>query len=127
MISISSAESQVMDVLWEASPRSAEEVVLQLQPQTQWHEKTIKTLLNRLLRKGAIRASRDGRRYLYSACLTREAYQRDESRSFVERVFGGKVTPLLAQFSRHEELSDEDIAELRALLDALESKGSRDA
>ncbi len=122
MISISAAESQVMDVLWEASPRSAEEVVAQLQPQTQWHEKTIKTLLNRLLRKGAIRASRDGRRYLYSACLTRDAYQRDESRSFVERVFGGKVTPLLAQFSRQETLSDEDIAELRALLDELEDK-----
>ena len=111
-----------MEVLWQQAPRASEEIVASLQPATGWHEKTIKTLLNRLLGKGAVTAQKDGRRYLYAPQLTRETWQRQESRSLLDRVFGGKVAPLLAHFSQHEKLSAKDIAELRKLVDAIDRK-----
>ena len=120
--SISEAESQVMAALWARAPQTSEEVVASLARTTDWHEKTIRTLLNRLLGKGAVSAERDGRRYLYRPVLTREQWQSQESRNLLDRVFGGRVAPLLAHFSRHEKLSTRDIAELRALIDAIEKK-----
>ena len=122
-ISISDAESRVMEVLWQRAPQTAEEVVAALSTPGGWHEKTIKTLLNRLLHKRALRAEKDGRRYLYSPLLQRTDWQQNESRSLLNRVFGGKLTPLLTHFSEHEKLSARDVAELRKLLDAIDQKG----
>jgi predicted transcriptional regulator len=119
---ITDAESQIMGVLWSHAPRSSEEIVAALGETNDWHEKTIRTLLNRLLGKGAVNAERDGRRYLYSPLITREQWQSRESRSLLDRVFGGRVAPLLAHFSTHEKLSKRDIAELRALIDAIDQK-----
>jgi BlaI family penicillinase repressor len=124
-IVISEAESRVMGVLWQAAPLSSEDIVVALLEPTGWHEKTIKTLLNRLLGKGAISAEKDGRRYLYSPLLRREDWQQRESRSLLDRVFGGKVAPLLAHFSQHEKLTAKDVAELRKLIDAIDRKGHR--
>lgn len=121
-IAISEAESRVMEVLWQRAPQASEDIVAALLP-TGWHEKTIRTLLNRLLGKGAIAAQREGRRYLYSPTLTRGQWQSQESRSLLDRVFGGRLSPLLVHFSAHEKLSAKDIAELRKLLDAIEKKG----
>ncbi|MBB5358565.1 putative transcriptional regulator [Rhodanobacter sp. ANJX3] len=124
-IVISEAESRVMELLWQQSPQTSEEMVAALLEPTGWHEKTIKTLINRLLGKGAISAEKDGRRYLYSALLRREDWQQRESRSLLDRVFGGKVAPLLAHFSQHEKLTAKDVAELRKLIDAIDKKGRR--
>lgn len=121
-VAISEAESRVMEVLWQQSPQTSEEIVMALVEPTGWHEKTIRTLLNRLLGKGAVSAQKDGRRYLYSPRLRREEWQQQESRSLLDRVFGGKVAPLLAHFSQHEKLTDRDVAELRQLLEAIEKK-----
>ena len=74
---ISEAESLVMEVLWQRSPRYAEEVIAQLCEEQDWQEPTIKTLLNRLLNKGAIQAEKHGRRYSYSAVLKREEWVTD--------------------------------------------------
>ena len=117
---VSEAESVVMDVLWAAHPRSAEDVVAALAEREQWQEATIKTLLNRLLRKGAIRAEKDGRRYLYSPVLHREDWVLGESQGLLERLFDGRVAPLVAHFSAHRKLSREDVAELRKLLEDLD-------
>lgn len=114
-----------MEALWERSPLSADEVVARLQLQTDWHEKTVKTLLNRLLRKGALSHERDGRRYLYRPAIPREAYISRESRNLLDRLFGGRVAPLLAHFSRTEQLSDADIAALRKLLEEIDRDPSR--
>lgn len=122
-IAISEAESRVMEVLWRTSPLASEDIVEALREPTGWHEKTIRTLLNRLLGKGAVSAEKDGRRYLYSARLQRADWQQQESRSLLDRVFGGKVAPLLAHFSEHEKLSAKDVAELRKLIDGIEKKG----
>lgn len=117
---ISEAESLVMDVLWHRHPQSAEEVIAALADSQQWQEATIKTLLNRLLNKGAVRADKDGRRYLYAPVLKREDWVMGESRSLLDRLFGGRVAPLVAHFSEQRKLSRKDIADLRQLLDELD-------
>ena len=119
---ISDAESVVMDVLWQRHPLSAEEVVAALAGAQSWQEATVKTLLNRLLNKGAIRAEKDGRRYLYAPLLKREEWVMEESQGLLERLFGGRVAPLVAHFSEHRKLSRKDIAELRKLLDELDDE-----
>lgn len=122
---ITEAESRVMEILWQRAPQGSEDLATALHAATGWHENTVRTLLNRLLRKGAVVAERDGRRYLYSPLLTRDAWQATESRSLLNRVFGGRIAPLLVHFSRSEKLSAKDVAELRKLIDQLEAKGRR--
>jgi len=117
---ISEAESVVMDVLWQRHPLAAEDVVAALGDAQQWQEATIKTLLNRLLKKGAITAEKDGRRYLYAPVLQRGDWVLDESESLLDRLFGGRVAPLVAHFSQHRKLSRKDIAELRQLLEEID-------
>ena len=117
---ISEAESVVMDVLWASSPRAAEDVVAELAGRQDWQEATIKTLLNRLLNKGAIAAEREGRRYLYRPLLKREDWVLEESRGLLERLFDGRVAPLVAHFSAQRKLSRKDIAELRKLLEEID-------
>ena len=117
---ISEAESAVMDVLWRSHPLSAEDVVAALADSRQWQEATIKTLLNRLLKKGAIRAAKDGRRYQYSPVLKREDWVHGQSRSLLDRLFDGRVAPLVAHFSEKGRLSRKDIAELKRLIGELD-------
>ncbi|HMB42620.1 MAG TPA: BlaI/MecI/CopY family transcriptional regulator [Luteimonas sp.] len=117
---ISEAESAVMEVLWQRQPLAAEDVVVALADSRQWQEATIKTLLNRLLKKGAIRATKDGRRYLYVPVLKRQAWMLGESQGLLERLFDGRVAPLVAHFSEHRKLSRKDIAELRKLLEEID-------
>ena len=117
---ISEAESVVMDVLWRRHPLGAEDVVAELADSRHWQEATIKTLLNRLLNKGAIAAEKDGRRYLYSPLLKRADWLMQESRGLLDRLFDGRVAPLVAHFSEHRKLSRKDIADLRKLLEELD-------
>ena len=121
---ISEAESVVMDVLWRTHPLGAEEVVAALADSRHWQEATIKTLLNRLLNKGAIAAEKEGRRYLYSPRLKREDWVLEESRGLLDRLFDGRVAPLVAHFSEQRKLSRKDIAELRKLLEELDDNAS---
>jgi BlaI family penicillinase repressor len=122
---ISEAESVVMEVLWASSPRAAEEVVEALADQQDWQEPTIKTLLNRLLKKGAISAERDGRRYLYAPVLKRGDWVRQQSSSLLDRLFGGRLAPLVAQFHAEQGLSEEDRTALRALLERSEAAATK--
>lgn len=120
-INISDAESHVMEVLWRApGPVVAEQVVVALSESQHWQSATVKTLLNRLLKKGAIAAQKDGRRFLYQAVLPREAWLARESESLVQRLFGGRIAPLVAHFSSRKKLSQADIHELRQLIDRLD-------
>lgn len=119
---ISEAESRVMESLWQRSPQASDEIAADLHVATGWHENTVRTLLKRLLDKGAVMARREGRRFLYTPRVTHADWQASESRSLVDRVFGGRVAPLLVQFSRTEKLSAKDVAELRRLVDELERK-----
>ncbi len=124
MIRISEAEAVVMEALWESHPLSAEDVVARLGDRNGWAEATVKTLLNRLLNKGAISATKEGRRYLYAPQVAREAWLLEESSSLLERLFDGRVAPLVAHFSQHRKLSRDDVAELRRLLEELDDDQS---
>jgi predicted transcriptional regulator len=115
-VSISEAESVVMEVLWRHGPMRSESVVETLSGQQKWGEATIKTLLNRLLNKGAIRAEKEGRRYVYSPVLTRDDWLSGESKGLLDRLFGGRVAPLVAHFGRHGKLSKKDITELKRMI-----------
>lgn len=118
---VSEAESVVMQVLWDADGAlAAEDVVAALARSQEWQEATIKTLLNRLLKKGAIAAKREGRRYLYSPVLQREAWLLGESEGLLGRLFGGRVAPLVAHFSQHRKLDPTDVAALRKLLEEID-------
>lgn len=120
-ISISEAESAVMEVLWSRHPLAADEIVAVLRSERDWQDATIKTLIGRLLKKGAVSATQEGRRYLYSPTLQREAWLTQESSSMLERLFGGRVAPLVAHFSKQRKLSKRDIAELRRIIDEMDS------
>jgi BlaI family penicillinase repressor len=114
---ISDAEWAVMAVLWEQSPRTAGEVVDALAGTVTWSAATIKTMLNRLVRKRALTFKADGKRYLYSPAVSREACVRSEMRGLVDRLFGGATSALLAHFVEDARLSRDEIDELRRLLD----------
>ena len=118
-INISEAESIIMQSLWDKSPMGAEEVIAALSDQQDWQEATVKTLLNRLLKKGAIRAVKDGRRFLYSPILKREQWIHTESKGFLDRMFDGKIAPLVAHFSQQKKLSKQDLDELKRLVEEL--------
>lgn len=119
---ISSAEGIVMEALWRKQPLSAEEVAADVATDQGWTEATVKTLLNRLLSKGAIAADKDGRRYLYRPLLKREDYVAEESTSLIDRLFDGRVSSLVTHFSEREKLSADDIAELKRLIAELDNE-----
>lgn len=118
---ISDAELDLMEVLWaSAEPLTSAKVAERLEERG-WSLATIKTMLSRLVAKGAITHREDGRRFLYSPAIRREAYVGSESRRFVERLFGGRLSPLVARLAEEDALSDEDIAAIEALLKELKS------
>ena len=119
-MSITAAESEVMKLLWDKSPRPSDEIVADLGPRMNWSETTIRTLLSRLVKKGAVAAEGEGRRFLYRPLVSREDYLHSESRGLIERLFDGRVGPFVAQLSAREKLSPEDIAELKKLIEDLE-------
>ena len=113
---ISPAEWEVLNVVWDRAPVSAPEVAAALADDTEWHPKTVLTFLTRLEDKGILKVRRTGKLNLYIPKLTREQCVREESETFLQRVFRGATAPLLAHFVEHAELSDAEIAELQRLL-----------
>ena len=113
---ISEAEWQVMKPLWAKSPQTGNQIVEALSGVTRWSPKTVKTLLNRLVRKKAIGFDRRGREYLYFPLVDRQTCTRAESRGFLKRVFDGAVRPMLAAMIENEDLSQDDIKELKRIL-----------
>jgi len=113
---ISDAEHTVMEALWEKSPLTAVEVCDSVCGERGWSMPTVKTLLSRLVAKGAVSTEPDGRRFLYTPLLARDDYVGGESRRLVDRLFGGKAAPLFAHLAEAEALSDDDIAEIERLL-----------
>ncbi|PKB25746.1 putative transcriptional regulator [Novosphingobium kunmingense] len=113
---ISDAEHAVMEALWAKSPLTANEVADAVAPARGWGLATVKTLLSRLVAKQAVLTEPDGKRFLYSPALERDAYVGGESRRLVDRLFGGRAAPLFAHLAEAEALSEADIAEIEALL-----------
>jgi predicted transcriptional regulator len=117
---ISPAESLVMEALWRRQPLTAEELFAELGPGQDWAEATLKTLLARLHKKDAISAEKDGRRFLYRPLLDRSDYVEAESQGLLDRLFQGRVAPLVSHFSQRQKLSPDDLADLKRLIKDLE-------
>lgn len=119
---ISDAELEVMEVLWSsAHPLTATDAAERIPAERNWSLATVKTMLSRLSVKGAIRFSEEGRRYLYSAAIARDSYVGRESRRFVDQLFGGRLSPLVARFAEADALDEDDIAAIEKILRELRS------
>lgn len=119
---ITDAEWQVMRVFWAEGPLTAKTVHERLANPTGWTALTVKTLINRLHAKGALSRVKVSRAFEFSPRLAECDCVRAENRSFLQRVYGGAVKPMLTTLLEDEDLSAEDIAELRAMLDAREAR-----
>jgi BlaI family transcriptional regulator, penicillinase repressor len=115
-VTISDAEWQVMNVVWDGQPMTAQEIVSRLEGHADWAPATIKTMLHRLMKKEVLLYESQGNHYVYRSRVRRSDCVKQASRSFLERVFGGDSAPLLAHFLRSSRLSADEIAELRQLL-----------
>ena len=113
---ISDSELEVLQLLWDESPLGATELAERLPPGRDWSLATVKTLLSRLLAKGAITAQAEGRRYRYRPAVERESVAGRQAQGLLDRLFGGRVSPLVAQLAEQQHISPEDLAELEALV-----------
>ena len=120
--SISDAEWQVMNVVWEGQPMTGQEIVSQLADQTDWASATIKTMLHRLVKKEVLSFEQQGNRYLYRSRVRKSNCVKQASRSFLQRVFSSEPAPLLAHFLKNTKLSEEEIADLRRILNEHEAQ-----
>ncbi len=117
---ISSAESQIMEALWRLGPLTPDGVVAEVGEAHDWAPGTVKTLITRLLRKGAIAGARETGGYLYRPLVSRDDYVQSESQNLVDRLFGGEVAPLVAHFAQHRALTAKDVQLLKDLIAEIE-------
>jgi BlaI family penicillinase repressor len=115
---ISEAEWEVIKVIWDAGePLTAGRIVAGLSGQKAWRPRTVKTLLARLVKKGAVKTQVIEKRYVYRAAITRQQAARHEARSFLSRVFDGALVPAVATFLKESDLSPDDLRELKQILE----------
>lgn len=119
---ISGAESQIMEALWRCGPLTPDGVVAEVGEAHGWAPGTVKTLITRLLRKKAIEGRREEAGYFYRPLISRTSYVQSESESLVDRLFGGEVAPLVANFAEHRTLTPKDIELLKQLIAKLEDE-----
>jgi BlaI family penicillinase repressor len=122
---ISDAEWEIMKTLWDHGPLTSGQVVEKLDASSSWRPRTIKTLLARLVRKGAVTSKQHEKRTLYAPKVARDTVIRRETRSFLARVFDGAVTPALVHFIKEADLSNDQIEELKRILDQEHSNDRR--
>ncbi|WP_103104922.1 BlaI/MecI/CopY family transcriptional regulator [Brevibacillus reuszeri] len=113
---ISDSEWEIMKVFWAKSPATAADVIHALRDNKSWKDKTIKTLISRLLQKGILTYEQVNRVYYYTPTISEEECKRTERESFLQRVYGGALKPMLVHFLQEEKLSSQEIAELKKIL-----------
>ena len=118
---ITEAEWSLMNALWDESPRTASDLHASLGKAQDWSLATVKTLLSRLVAKGALTTIKDGKRFLYRPAVTRTAAVKEEGRSLLKRAGKDASSPLIAYFMKQGKLDPEEIQSLRELLDDLET------
>ena len=119
---VSPAELRILEVLWEKSPQSTHEIVEKLAKIESWHSRTIKTLIARLVKKMFVGYEQEKNHYLYFPLIKKHEYQKKTAHNFIQRIFGGKISPIVSHFAKQGKISKEDIQELKRILDELESK-----
>ncbi|HEU0284214.1 MAG TPA: BlaI/MecI/CopY family transcriptional regulator [Sphingomicrobium sp.] len=116
---ISEAEMRLLQLLWDDSPLGATEIADRVANERGWTITTVKTLLSRLVAKGALTAKPQGRKYLYAPAIDRDDVAVSQARGLIDRLFGGRVSPLVAQLAEQQELDEQDIAELEKIVRGL--------
>ena len=119
---ISGAESQIMEALWRQGPLTPDGIVDAVGEAQGWAPGTVKTLITRLLKKGAIEGRREAEGYFYRPLISRTDYVQSESQGLVDRLFDGEVAPLVAHFAEHRALSPKDIKLIKKLIADLEDE-----
>ena len=120
MTRISDAESRIMDALWRRGPLVVEDIVADVAGPQQWSDRTVKSLIGRMLKKKTIQSFRKDGRTWYRPLVARDDYMLAESQSFLDRIFEGRLAPLVSHFAEHRKLSPEDVAQLKALITRLD-------
>jgi BlaI family penicillinase repressor len=120
---VTDAESRIMEALWRRGPLTADEIVAEVAPAEQWGEATVKTLVNRLLKKKAIQSAKIEGRHHYQPLLQRADYVQAESQGLLDRLFDGQLAPLVSHFAEHRALSPDDITRLKRLIEELDDGG----
>lgn len=114
---ISDAELEVMKILWELGEARSSLVVERLSQTTEWKAKTIQTLITRLTAKGAIKAEKTGKAYVYSPLVSENDYRAYANDSFLQKIYNGSINLMLASFVKENKISKADIERLKKLLD----------
>jgi predicted transcriptional regulator len=120
MTRISDAESRIMDALWRRGPLVIEDIVAEVAGPQQWSDRTVKSLIGRMLKKKTVQSFRKEGRTWYRPLVARDDYMLAESQSFLDRIFEGRLAPLVSHFAEHRKLSPEDVAQLKALIARLD-------
>jgi BlaI family penicillinase repressor len=113
---ITESELEILKLLWDESPLGAADLVARAPAERRWSPTTVRTLLARLVDKGAVTATGPGRRYLYRPALDRDTLGARQAGSLVDRLFGGRVSPLVAQLAEQRDIDPKDLDELEALV-----------
>lgn len=125
LFTISEAEYQVMRIIWKKSPVSTNEVIDILGKTSTWSPKTIQTLLSRLTKKGILDYKKDSRVFVYTPLIKEDEYLAQESDTFLKRFYKGTLNSMVVNFLKQDKLSDEDIKELKDILDESLKKGEK--
>ena len=118
---ISQSESKILNVIWLESPLDSKQIAARVEG-TSWSYATVKTLINRLLKKGYLVFEKTGRRYLYSASITKSEYLQHENSQFLERMYAGSFSNLIASFCGQEKINKDELEEIKAIIEQLELK-----
>lgn len=117
---ISDAEWIVMKVLWEESPLTSTDIIEYLKDKTDWKPKTIHSLINRLVKKGAIGINKEGAQFQFYPLVEKEECEMEETRSFIKKVYDGSLSLMVSNFIKNEKPSKDEIEELQNLLNEID-------
>ncbi|MGB8167857.1 MAG: BlaI/MecI/CopY family transcriptional regulator [Chthoniobacteraceae bacterium] len=122
---ISDAEWVVMQEFWQRGDSTAADIIFALEGRMHWKPRTVQSLINRLAGKGALGFTKIGREHLYRPLVAEADCVMEASRKFVDRIFGGRLAPLLACFVESGEVSTQDIAKLREILESSKKEAKK--
>ncbi|MCJ8314213.1 MAG: BlaI/MecI/CopY family transcriptional regulator [Saccharospirillaceae bacterium] len=119
-MNISKTEQIILNILWDKHPLSVSAVIENVTKTQHWHDNTIKTLLTRLVKKGALKRFKQDKKFVYEPLISRDEIISKESEGFLDQFFGGKMAPLVAHFAQHKKLSKKEIQDIKKILEDME-------
>lgn len=119
---ISESEYEVMKVVWKYEPISTPEIVEKVLQDIDWKPNTVQTMLSRLEKKKALKAKKVGRAYVYQSRIEQYEFVEKKSKLFLDQFFGGTLNSMVLNFIENDQLSDEDISELKQILSERDTK-----